>query len=36
VRNLVHMTDRFAEQSRIVETFISRVQKEKKVTMAKV
>ena len=36
VRNLVHMKDRFAEQSRIVETFISRVQKEKKVSMAKV
>jgi Mechanosensitive ion channel len=36
VRNLVHMKDRFSEQSRIVETFISRVQKEKKVAMAKV
>ncbi len=36
VRSLVHMRDRFSEQSRIVETFISRVQKEKHIAMWKI
>lgn len=35
VRNLVHMKDRFAEQSRIAETFISRVQQSKNIAMWK-
>lgn len=36
VRNLVHMKDRFVEQSRIAETFISRVQKSKNIAMGKI
>lgn len=36
VRNLVHMKDRFVEQSRIAETFISRIQKSKNIAMGKI